>query len=131
MNLEPLGNFTSFVAKYNAAGVVQWAARLGGSADDYANSVTVDLTGNVIVAGSYASSPLTIYNSDGSAFATTLSNSGSYDSFIAKYNSAGIVQWVARQAGTADDAGYSVAVDSALLVDLITSRRFCSTGRFL
>ncbi len=103
----------SFIAKYNSAGVVQWVARQSGSGSDFAISITADSAGNVIVSGFYTSSPMTIYNADGSSFATTLAHSGGTDSFIAKYNSAGVVQWVARQSGSGADPGTGVTVDSA------------------
>ena len=102
----------AFIAKYNAAGVVQWVARQAGTGSDYVNAVTADSSGNVIVAGDY-NSALTIYNANGTAFGTTLANSGGYDAFIAKYNAAGVVQWVARQAGTGSDIAYGVTADSA------------------
>jgi hypothetical protein len=110
--LTSSGNYDVFIAKYNSAGVVQWAARLSGTASDTARGVAVDLAGNVIVSGTYISNPLTIYNADGSPFGTTLTSSGNDDSFIAKYNSAGVVQWAARQGGTDSDFGTSLTVDS-------------------
>ena len=106
------GTQESFIAKYNSAGFVQWAARQGGAAADNGNGIAVDSAGNVFVTGLYSTSPLTLYNADGSAFATTLENSGTQDSFIAKYNSAGVVQWAARQGGAGNERGTEIAVDS-------------------
>ena len=105
-----------FVVKYNSAGVVQWAAHqgeTGGTAYDTGFSVAVDSSGNVYVSGDYGSSPFTLYNYDGTAFATTLPNSGAIYSFVAKYNSAGVVQWAARQGGGGSDVAFGVAVDSS------------------
>ena len=106
------GTQESFIAKYNSAGFVQWAARQVGAAIDNGNGIGVDSAGNVFVTGLYSTSPLTLYNVDGSAFATTLENSGGQDSFIAKYNSAGVVQWAARQGGAVNERGNEIAVDS-------------------
>jgi RPA family protein len=111
--LTSSGNDDSFIAKYNSAGVVQWAARQGGTDSDFGTSLTVDSTGNIIVGGYYGTNPLIAYNSDGSPFARSLTNSGGYDAFIAKYNSAGAVQWVARQGGSGDNYTRSLSADSA------------------
>jgi hypothetical protein len=40
-----------FIAKYNAAGILQWVKQLGSPLDDYATGIAVDNTGNVIVVG--------------------------------------------------------------------------------
>jgi hypothetical protein len=101
----------AYIAKYNSAGDVQWVAKQGGAGNDRANAVTVDSSGNIIVAGYFTSNPFTIYNKDGTAFATTLANSGN-DAYIAKYNSDGFVQWVAKQGGTGSDQANAVSVDS-------------------
>lgn len=61
-SLANAGSNDAFIAKYSADGVVQWVARQAGTGTDGANAVTADSSGNVIVAGYYASSPLTIYN---------------------------------------------------------------------
>ena len=103
-----------FIAKYNTSGVVQWVARVAGSDNDFANDISVDSSGNVYIIGNYSSTTLTLYNADGTAFGTTLTNSGSYsnDAFIAKYNTSGVVQWAARVAGTSSDEGQGISVDS-------------------
>jgi hypothetical protein len=113
VTLANSGGADGFVVKYSSTGVVQWAARQGGSGSDYAPAVTVDSVGNVIVAGYYGSNPLTVYSKDGSPFGTTLANSGGDDAYIAKYDSAGFVQWVARQGGSGSDQIKSVAADAA------------------
>ena len=125
--LTNAGYWDAYIAKYNSAGVVQWFARQGGGgSSELATSVTVDSSGNIIVAGIYASSPMTIYNANGSAFATTLANSGSNDAYIAKYNSDGFVQWVAKQGGeSSDDQAYAVTVDSS--GNIIVAGYFAST----
>ena len=103
----------AFVAKYNSAGSVQWCTRMIGSgANDYVNSIVTDSSGNIYASGLYDSNPLTIYNSDGTAFGTTLANSGSTDCFIVKYNSSGFVQWCSRIAGTGGENPYTITIDS-------------------
>lgn len=104
----------AFVVKYRATGEVDWFARLGSSnpATDSATTVAVDSAGSVYVGGSYSSSPLTIFNADGTTFGTLI-NSGSVDVFVVKYNSSGIVQWARRMGGTGQDECSAIAVDSS------------------
>ena len=49
------GSTDAFVAKFDAAGYLEYSTFLGGSADDYGRRVTIDSTGAVIVAGSTSS----------------------------------------------------------------------------
>lgn len=83
--------------KYNAAGVLQWEGRYNGPGnfDDIALSIAVDRKGNVYVTG--WSQGITT----GADFATI------------KYNSAGVVQWVARHNGPGNDfdVAKSIGVD--------------------
>lgn len=77
-----------------------WEQRYNGTADSTDNSyeMTVDLAGNVYVAGS------------------SRSTGGAYDDMVTiKYNSEGTVQWLQRYNGTADSTDYaeSIAVDDA------------------
>ena len=106
------GIYDVFITKYNTNGTAQWATRLGGTGSDYGYSMAVDSSGNIYVTGYYDSNPTTIYNSDGGTFGT-LTNSGSNDVFIVKYNTSGIAQWATRLGGTGNDIGNSVASDSS------------------
>lgn len=94
------GGRDAFVAKYNTSGALLWTRQLGTSSFETSEGVAVDGTGNVYITG-------TTQGSLGGA------NAGSYDFFLAKYNTSGALLWT-RQLGTAlYDGGTSVAVDSA------------------
>ena len=99
------------VVKYNSSGVVQWVARMSPAFD--AQAVTCDLSGNVYVGGRGGNSTtgMTIFNANGTTFATLPVASGSGDGFVVKYNSAGVVQWVARIVSTDQDVPRSLATD--------------------
>jgi hypothetical protein len=109
--LSNSGSNDVFIVKYNTSGTAQWATRLGGTGADVGYGIYSDSNGNVYVTGQYASSPVTIYNSDTTTFGT-LSNSGSNDVFIVKYNTSGTTQWATRLGGSSSDSGYSITTDS-------------------
>jgi hypothetical protein len=94
--------------------VVGWAAQIAGTttSTDIGYGVATDSSGNVFVIGSYGAA-LTLYNTGGTSGAT-LSFTGGFDCFVAKYSSAGAVVWAAQIAGTSgNDIGYAVATDSS------------------
>ena len=118
--LTLVGGNDGYVAKYGlkgaplplTSGTVQWVARLGGSGSDLGYSVTSTSDGGVVVIGNYASSPLTAYHANGTAFGTTFATAGGSDVFVAKYTSSGTVLWVAHLGGTLADAGNAVTSTS-------------------
>src|SRR5210317_37924 len=65
-----------FIAKYDTSGVVQWAARVGGSSIDEGYGISTDSSGNVYVIGQSFSNPLTFYTTLGTSSGKQLSNSG-------------------------------------------------------
>jgi len=90
-----------------------WATKIDGSGNERGQSVATDTSGNVYTVGFYSSSPVTIFNSDGTSSGLTLTNAGSNGVFIVKYNSSGIAQWATRIDGTGDDRANGIATDSA------------------
>jgi hypothetical protein len=95
-----LGEADAWVAKYNNSGVLQWKKQLGTSSFDASNGIAIDSAGNVYITG----------GTDG---ALDGSNAGSLDTWIAKYNNSGVLQWKKQLGTLADDFSYRVAVDSA------------------
>jgi hypothetical protein len=111
--LSSSGNGDVFIAKYDTNGVVLWAAKMGGSGIDDGYGISVDGTGNVYVTGLYSNDTLTFYTTSGTSSGKTLSNSGAKDVFIAKYDTNGVVQWAASIAGSNDEEGRDISVDSS------------------
>jgi hypothetical protein len=99
------GNDDLFFVKYDAEGNVLWAKSIGGINYDAGNSVVTEASGNVYIAG-YFSSPTITFGS------TTLTNAGTYDMFLAKYDASGNVLW-AKSVGGADDDGINSLVADA------------------
>jgi hypothetical protein len=85
--------------KYNSAGVQQWVASYNNSSsgNDEAYAITIDIAGNVYVAG-------TCYN-----------NNTDKDIVLIKYNSSGIQQWVSifTSSGSYSDEAYAITLDNA------------------
>ena len=107
------GNYDGFVVKYDSAGTPLWVRKLGGTFADEANAVATDLSGNIVVAGRYISTPLNIYAANGTTILFTLARDGSDDCFVVKYDSAGTPLWARRLAGTLSDIATSVTTDSS------------------
>jgi plastocyanin len=112
-NVENAGTNDAFVVKYNSSGTPLWARRMGGTNNDQANSVSTDLSGNIVVTGQYGFQPLNIYAANGSTVSFTLTNSGNEDVFVVKYDSSGTPLWVRKMGGTGSDFARSVSVDSS------------------
>jgi gliding motility-associated-like protein len=100
----------AFVAKYDPNGSVIWGFKIGDNHDNTCNGVAIDSTGNIYVTGSFS---LTTDFRGTSSTATNMTANGSSDIFLAKYNSAGQLQWVKKAGGSSDDKGYGVAVNSS------------------
>ena len=110
----------AFIAKLNPTGTaLVYSTYLGGSGDDFGNSIAVDAAGNAYVAGQTASAN---FPTSSAAFQRTYSGGmcGSppqpcYDAFVAKLNPSGNSLLYSTYLGTAnaDDVANSIAVDSA------------------
>jgi hypothetical protein len=108
------GTRDGFVVKYNSSGTALWARRIGGVDTDQPQSVTVDSSGNIIVAGYYADATLNIYAANGTTILFTLTNIGGVDGFVVKYDSSGTPLWARKLGGTnSGDEPYTVCVDSS------------------
>lgn len=104
-----------YIAVYNGSGVVQYVCKVDGTGQQEPTCLLATPDGGFVFGGWFSStSTMTAYSSDGKAFGTTFNASaGGNDSFLVKYNAAGIVQWVTRMAGTASDN----VRDMAILMD--------------
>ncbi|MFA6269050.1 MAG: hypothetical protein WC652_04505, partial [archaeon] len=114
VNLTNQGGHDFFVVKYDSSGVAQWAKGpgVGATQADYGQSVSVDATGNVYLAGLFFSDELGF----GNDVNLTNKSSATYyaDFFVVKYNSGGVVQWAQ---GPADGAGAFTEQAASVFVD--------------
>ncbi len=103
-----------FVAKFNSSGTQQWIRTLGGTSTESMNSVAVDYSGNVYVAGNSFNSS-TNANSVTDFSGATLNGktaTASNDGFVAKLDASGAQQWIRTIGGTNSDISNNVKVDS-------------------
>jgi hypothetical protein len=95
-----------FIVKYDASGNALWAKSGGGISDDYGQSISTDINGNVYISG-YFNSPTITFGS------TTLTSAGFVDIFIVKYDAGGNVIWAKKAGGTGVDFIYSISADAS------------------
>jgi len=99
----------AFVAKYDSAGTVSWAQQGSGDAQDEIYSVTTDPSGNVYVAGAFASTVLTV----GTFSVNNFNNQSDDDPFVAKFDNNGVAQWLKSGSGNYEDEAYGISTDAA------------------
>jgi len=85
-----------------------WAKRAGGTSDESATSIAVDVSGNTYVTGGFKSSSV-IFGSD----TLTNTNVSLNDIFLAKFDTHGNVIWAKNPAGIGNDYATSIAVDAS------------------
>jgi hypothetical protein len=104
VTLPSFGGQDVFVAKYDVSGNLKWAVGSGGSATDNGLGIATDTNGNCYVTG--------VYSATANFSGTTLTNAGSQDMFVAKYDTAGSLLWVRRAGGAGADGGGGIGVDA-------------------
>jgi len=108
--LDPIGNFylagstwsygagwtDLALVKYNNSGDLQWNRTWGGVVHDGANSIELDESGNIYVAGSSGENFADLYG----------------DVLLLKYNNVGELQWNKTWGGNQRDGGDGIVIDS-------------------
>lgn len=99
------GGMDIFIAKYTTNGDFQWVRKAGGGGADEGWGIKADNSGNTYVTG---------YFSGTAKFgSTSITSSGGDDIFIAKYSTDGILQWVKKAGGGANDQGKAITIDNS------------------
>ncbi|HRZ42314.1 MAG TPA: T9SS type A sorting domain-containing protein [Bacteroidales bacterium] len=102
--IHSAGLQNAFLAKYSAAGQLQWATYGGGQYNAWASSVGVDSQGNSYITGAFK---------DTAWFGThQIITYGVNDVFLAKCSPAGTWIWATHAGGTSDDYGNGIEVDA-------------------
>ena len=96
------GGTAVFLVKYDTNGNMVWAKSAGGFSQDGSYSISADTGGNSYITGTFGSPSM--------VFGTyTLTNTGTKNAFITKYDSNGNVLWAKSTVGPGTQIGYSVS----------------------
>ena len=96
-----------FLVKFDPAGKALWGKNIGGSNHDVGKALTIDKSGNVIVAGTFKSPSFPLGGK-------TITNAaaGETDILITKFDTNGSFLWSKNFGGTAEDNVNSVCTDN-------------------
>jgi hypothetical protein len=98
-----------YLVKFDGSGVRQWGTYYGGNSDEIGMGCTADASGNVYITGE-------TYSGNGiaspGAHQTGNASLGNRDSFLAKFNAAGVRQWGTFYGGTGYDNAAGCFVDA-------------------
>ncbi|MBJ7427639.1 MAG: SBBP repeat-containing protein [Bacteroidia bacterium] len=98
----------AFISKFNSNGTLLWATFYGGSGYEMGRGIVTDSVGNIILTGQTGSSNAIVTIG---AHQTTLGG-GTFDAFVAKFNSNGVRQWATYYGGNNNDVGYGITIDA-------------------
>lgn len=96
-----IGYSDIFIVKYDSNGNILWSKGGYGKDKDWANTVAIDNNGNIYVAGEFLSEEFKLAN-------YTISNKGSYDILLAKFDRNGELLWANSFGDDIDDYGKSL-----------------------
>ena len=98
-----------FLSKFDSSGNFQWARTWGGSDEDKGESVSVDDSGNIYVAGRF----MFTVDFDPGPGTDLHSSNGLFDISLSKFSSNGDFQWARTWGAAQSDEGFAVTVDGA------------------
>lgn len=95
----------NFLAKLDNAGALLWLKEIDGTDENAASGLAVDSNGDIYIAGHF-------YGTATWDATHTATNTGTgSDSYVAKYNATGAVQWLQTFGGASSDAFYAMTID--------------------
>jgi hypothetical protein len=103
--LTNAGNLDIYIVKYDSSGNVLWAKSAGGNRGEGVFGISTDASGNVYLTGLYTSLTLAFDS-------ITLTNAGSSNLFVVKYNPLGNVLWAKSAGGTEQDRATAINIDA-------------------
>ena len=98
------GSQDGFLAVYTPEGLWAGSRQIGGPQNDAVNGIATDPAGGAVATG--------VFTGSVSFGAAVLTSAGSWDVFVAKYNSSASNVWANRYGSTGDEIGSAIAVDS-------------------
>jgi hypothetical protein len=108
-----VGGFDMCLLKLDSTGTLLWQHTYGGSGDDFANSMLLDSTGDIIMAGG-----------------TTSFGNGGNDVYLVKVNSSGTMLWSKTYGKSGDELAYGLAQvkDSGYILAGVTTSYLNNKG---
>jgi uncharacterized protein (DUF2249 family) len=103
------GSTDIYIAKYDASGNYLWIKRIGSTASETINAMSVDAAGNVYLTGNFSG---TVDFNPGPGTQNLIAV-GNGDIFFAKYDASGNYAWAKSIGGTNLDAGTAITLDGA------------------
>lgn len=123
--LTPVGGNDAFVSKLNSAGIMGWAQKLGGGANDQGIAIASDGAGSVFVTGAFQGTA----DFNPGAGVANLTSAGGDDIFIARLTDAsGAYAWAGRMGGAGND--YPFAILGSPDLSLFVTGSFQGTADF-
>ena len=116
------GGWEGVVAKFSTTGSLTWGTYIGGSGDDFGQSIAIDASGNVYFGGETNSSSGI---ASSGAYQTVYGGGG--DAFLAKFDNSGAFQWATYYGGSGSENAGGLATDPSGNVYLASSTQ-SSTG---
>ena len=102
------GGYDIFIVKLDQSGNYQWAVSYGATRDnDHGNAITVDVSGNVFVTGSFSE----YVDFDPGPGDFTLWGQG--DVFVVKLSTTGSLVWMSKLGGDWHDEAYAICLDQS------------------
>jgi hypothetical protein len=102
------GDWDAYLVKFDGAGMRLWGTYYGGASADFGQSCATDASGNVYLAG-YTASTSGIASG---GHQNVHGNSGGFDTFLVKFDAAGVRQWGTYYGGTGNESNGYCAVDA-------------------
>ncbi len=121
-SLAAVGSMDFFVAKVSPEGKFLWVHSGGGDKIDRGYAIATDHLGNCYVTGHYESAAAKFDE-------ITIESVGDYDLFVAKYDSAGKLQWLQGGGGKGYDYGHGIAADK--LGNVFVTGAVVGEGKYL
>jgi gliding motility-associated-like protein len=109
LSISSSGNNDIFIAKYSTLGDLIWANKIGGIGDDQGISIKADNLNNAYICGKYSN----VVDFDPGLNNNSLSSSGGYDAFLAKYSSNGSYIWSKSIGNLLNEVGNDISITNS------------------
>ncbi|MFM1876962.1 MAG: hypothetical protein RL266_2699 [Bacteroidota bacterium] len=102
VNVNSNGFFDVYVLKLDSDGDFVWVKTIGGSGNDYGQSIELDASGDILIAGTYQGA----VDFDPSTGSAVMTAAGGFDVFVQKLDNSGNFLWANSVGGSGTDQPY-------------------------